>query len=77
VPDRLPIIDMHLHAAPADSQGPPPLGFPLHAASPLVHDPQKDWADTFIAWLSEPEPGRVLSPTTDAELKSQTLGRHG
>lgn len=25
-PKRLPILDMHLHAMAADSQGPPPLG---------------------------------------------------
>lgn len=73
MPRRLPIIDMHLHAVPADSQGPPPLAFPLYAVSQPVHDPQIDWADTFIEWLSEPEPGRVVLPATDAELKVQTL----
>lgn len=73
MPGRLPIIDMHLHAVPADSQGPPPLAFPLHAASHLVHESQSDWADMFLEWFNEPEPGYVISPTTDAELKTQTL----
>lgn len=45
----------------------------MHTASHLVHESEKDWADTFIEWFKEPDPGRVLSPTTDAELKIQTL----
>jgi hypothetical protein len=73
VPGRPPIIDMHAHALRVDSQGPPPLAFPLHAASHLVHDPQRDWSDEFREWFKESNPGRIPSPATDAELKRQTL----
>jgi hypothetical protein len=34
-----PIIDIHVHAVPADSQGPPPLAFPMPVREWPVHDP--------------------------------------
>lgn len=69
----LPIIDMHLHAIPADGQGPPPLGlcpgtvFPAIAAG-------TPWADTFMQHLKQPPCAQpIWSPATDAELMTRTL----
>jgi uncharacterized protein len=69
-----PIIDMHLHAMPADANGPPPLGlcapFPEY---PLANS-SEEWGKTFIAWQKKP-PCRdpVWSPQTDQELMQQTI----
>lgn len=69
-----PIIDMHLHALPADANGPPPLGlcapFPEYPLASF----SKEWAKTFIDWQKKP-PCRnpVWSPLTDQELMQQTI----
>ena len=69
-----PIIDMHLHALPAASNGPPPLGL----CAPFLEYPlasfSKEWGKTFIAWQKKP-PCRdpVWSPQTDQELMQQTI----
>jgi hypothetical protein len=67
-----PIIDMHLHAMPADYQGSPPVGFSLRG-SPPVHDPLNPWAETFDAWHKDPEINQLFSPMTDDELRDETL----
>lgn len=45
----------------------------MYSAPHMVHEPQKDWAETFMESIKEPDPGRLLSPTTDTELRIQTL----
>lgn len=67
-----PIIDMHLHAMPADFQGPPPLGFRLGSAYP-PHDPATEWSDVFLSWHKERVGNQILSSITDYELRDQTL----
>jgi predicted TIM-barrel fold metal-dependent hydrolase len=70
----LPIIDMHLHAMRADSNGPPPLGlcspfpeYPLGSAS-------QDWGTTFMEWQKNPPcKDPVWSPETDEELMRATI----
>ena len=42
----LPVIDVHLHASAADSQGPPPLGLCGRGQFP-VWDQRQTWGDTF------------------------------
>lgn len=70
--ERQPIIDMHMHALPADANGPPPLGLclPLTThASPL--DPGRD---SFSLTSADPPcPDPVWSPMTDREVMEQTI----
>ena len=73
--ERLPIIDMHLHALTADDNGPPPLAvcIPLLSHLPRL-DPHTSWAEVFITALRNPscaEP--IWSPTTDDSLMEQTI----
>jgi len=71
--ERLPIIDVHLHALPVDDQGPPPVAmctpFPLP-----VWDQTMPYGQVFMAMLKNPPcDDPVWSPTTDSELLSRTL----
>jgi uncharacterized protein len=71
--DRLPIIDMHLHALAADAQGPPPLAMCTPMQFP-VWDPDQSYAETFLAIQKNPHcPDPVWSPETDEELMTQTI----
>ncbi len=69
-----PVIDMHLHASPASSQGPPPLAL---CAPPISYPPANtgvDWAGTFMAFMKNPPCNNPLrSPMTDRELMERTL----
>jgi hypothetical protein len=70
----LPIIDMHLHANPADAHGLPPVGI----CAPADHLPTRDpaWSSAeFAAALGRLEHCRaiLLSPETDDELMRRTL----
>jgi uncharacterized protein len=71
---QLPIIDMHLHALPADANGPPPLGlcapFPEYPLASF----SEQWGQTFMDWQKNP-PCRdpLWSPSTDQELMQQTI----
>ena len=70
---RLPIIDMHLHAYAADENGPPPLGLcvpVLSHLSPL--DPNREVFKHPVAkapLCSDP----IWSPVTDQALMEQTI----
>jgi uncharacterized protein len=71
---REPVIDMHVHASPANNQGPPPLGM----CTPL--DPMPGWTqlrsfpEEFLELFKKPRcPDPVWSPMTDAELMQQTI----
>lgn len=72
--ERLPIIDMHLHALAADAQGPPPLAM----CTPLVPapgwDPARPFGEMFMAIGKEPPcDDPVWSPTTDEDVMAETL----
>jgi predicted TIM-barrel fold metal-dependent hydrolase len=72
--DRLPIIDMHLHALAADSQGPPPLGICAPFEEFPTWDPGQPYEATFIAMLKQPScADPVWSPETDEEVMQQTI----
>lgn len=71
--ERLPIIDVHMHALPADHQGPPPVAmctpFPMPAWDPAV-----PYGEVFMGMLKNPPcDDPVWSPVTDAELQSETI----
>lgn len=69
----LPIVDMHLHAQTADSQGPPPLAVctPFQG---IVRDANEDWARVFLALQKKPPcPDPVWSPAADNALMNETL----
>lgn len=69
-----PIIDMHLHAMPADANGPPPLGLCAPFSEFPLADFDRSWADTFIAWQKEPPcPDPVWSPRTDEALMQESI----
>jgi len=71
--ERLPIIDMHLHAMAADAQGPPPLAMCTPMEFP-VWDQNQPYGMTFMSMQKEPEcADPVWSPETDEELMNQTI----
>lgn len=71
--ERLPIIDMHLHAMPADAQGPPPLAMCTPLQLP-VWNPDRPYAETFTSIQKNPQcPDPVWSPETDEEIMNQTI----
>lgn len=73
-PRPLPVIDVHLHAQAADSQGPPPLGLCPGAPRFPTRDPQQLWPDIFVAHLKKPPcENPVWSPMTDDALREQTI----
>jgi hypothetical protein len=71
---RPPIIDMHVHAYPANAQGLPRLAM----CTPIDPMPNRDqagpYAQTFLSRLKNPigdDP--VWSPLTDEELMTRTV----
>lgn len=70
---RLPIIDMHLHALPADHLGPPPLAM----CSPMpfpAWDPERPYGEVLMALHKNPpcaEP--VWSPESDEAMMDETI----
>lgn len=71
--ERLPIIDVHMHALHADDQGPPPVAMCTPMPAP-VWDPAIPYGEVFMGMLKNPpcnDP--VWSPTTDEELRSRTI----
>ena len=72
--DRLPIIDMHLHANAADEQGPPPVGICAPYEEFPLWDPSQPYDETFMAMLKQPPcADPIWSPITDEELMTQTI----
>lgn len=69
------IIDMHLHALPADAQGPPPLGMCAPFDVFPTFDPATEsYGDVFMARLKQPPcEDPVWSPETDEGVMEQTL----
>lgn len=73
--EPLPVIDMHLHAAAADAQGPPPVGIctPIHSFP--AWDPATPYGATFMGMLKKPPcDDPVWSPLTDEALMTETIG---
>jgi predicted TIM-barrel fold metal-dependent hydrolase len=69
-----PIIDMHLHAAAADSQGPPPVAICTPIDPCPAWDPQRPYRETWIAMLKQPAcSDPVWSPETDEAVMSATI----
>lgn len=73
--EPLPIIDMHLHAVPADENGHPPLGLcvPMLTYAPAL-DSGTSWGDVFWASFKDPPcAAPIWSPRTDQELLEETI----
>jgi hypothetical protein len=71
---RLPIIDMHLHASTADASGPPPLALCVPIPAFPTRDPARPWPDIWIEWQKNPPcADPVWSPPTDQALMEQTI----
>lgn len=72
--NKLPIIDMHLHALPAALNGPPPTAICAPPEEMPVHDPAKSWAEGFNQYLKNPKcENAVWGPVTDKEVMDNTL----
>jgi len=71
---RPPIIDMHLHALAADSQGPPPVAMCTPFDGFMAWDPVQPFGAAFMARLKNPScSDPVWSAKTDQELMLQTI----
>ena len=71
--ERLPIIDVHMHALPADHQGPPPVAMCTPFPDP-VWDPGIPYGEVFMGMLKNPPcDDPVWSPATYSALQSQTI----
>jgi predicted TIM-barrel fold metal-dependent hydrolase len=69
----LPVIDVHVHASAAGSQGPPPMGL-CTPFSGITPDSSQEWGDVFMALLKKPPcSDPVWSPMTDDALMNETL----
>ncbi|MFN1834946.1 amidohydrolase family protein [Balneola sp. MJW-20] len=72
--DRLPIIDMHMHAFPADQQGPPPLALCSPMEEFPAWDQRKPYGEVWMDILKNPTcEDPMWSPETDEELRNQTI----
>lgn len=71
---REPIIDVHVHAQGAASQGPPPLGMCTPLDPMPLWTQQAPYPDVFLDFFKKPRcADPVWSPMTDAELMNQTV----
>ena len=69
-----PIIDMHLHAARAGANGPPPTGICLPFTEQPTRDPAHGWGESFGRLMKNPPcPDPVWGPATDQAVLDQTL----
>lgn len=72
--EQLPVIDMHMHALAADSEGPPPLGMCTPIDPFPAWDPATPYPDVFLAMLKKPNcKDPVWSPESDEDLLSRTI----
>lgn len=70
----LPVLDMHLHANAADSQGPPPLAVCLGLAGLPAWDQRGAWPEQFIGWSKQPPCANpIWSPATDDAVRAETV----
>ena len=69
----LPILDVYLHAVPADHLGPPPRAICTPMPSP-AWDPGRPYRELFDSLAKNPPcPDPVWSPMTDEEMMNQTI----
>lgn len=72
--ERLPIIDMHMHALAADQQGPPPVAICSPFDQFPAWDPVQPYSELWLDLLKNPPcDDPIWSPNTDEELMNQTL----
>ena len=70
----LPVIDMHLHAEPIGSYGPPPVAICAPYVTWPQYDPSEPEGAYAMRFVKEPECEKPLwSPTTDDALMKDTL----
>lgn len=71
--EHLPILDVHLHAVPADHLGPPPRAMCTPMPSP-AWDPSQPYKKQFDGLAKDPPcPDPVWSPTTDEAMMKETI----
>lgn len=72
--ERLPVIDMHLHAQTADTHGPPPLAMCTPMAPLPAWDPAEPYFDVFLAMWKQPAcEDPIWSPMTDEEVLARMI----
>jgi hypothetical protein len=72
--EKLPVIDMHLHAHGADLNGPPPTTICAPPEEMPHHDPDEPWASGFQEWLQDSVcPTAITGAKNNEELKQKTL----
>ena len=72
---KCPIIDVHLHALPADTNGPPPIFIcPGGAASNLEYTGETTWRKKFGERLANPPcDNPIAGSQTDDQVRNQTI----
>jgi uncharacterized protein len=72
---RLPILDVHLHASAADGNGPPPMALCVPVLTQVTAlDPNRAWRDVWMAAVKKPPcSDPIWSPMTDAAVMEQTI----
>ena len=71
--ERLPILDVHLHAVPADHHGPPPVAMCTPLEFP-AWDPNQHFPEVFASHYSNPPcSDPVWSPETDEEMIAEMV----
>ena len=69
-----PILDMHLHAMPADFSGPVPTAHCISSAIPGAAAGNKTYAETWMHHLANPAcKNPVWSPATEQEIMTDTI----
>lgn len=69
-----PIIDMHVHAFPADGNGPPPLAACAGFASDLRYDPATPWREALIRRSKDTQcEDPIWSAMTDDAVREETI----
>lgn len=73
--ERLPVIDVHMHALAADFQGPPPMAMCTPIEPMPTWDPSRPYGETFMATMKDDPPcdDPVWSPMTEEEIMAQTF----
>ncbi len=71
---QLPVLDMHLHAEPIKSYGPPPVAICAPYVTWPMHDPSEPEGAYAMRFVKEPPCEKPLwSPTTDEAFMNDTL----
>ena len=72
--EPLPIIDMHVHALPADVYGPPPVAMCAPFETFPAWDPAQPYGALFMAMQKQPPcENPVWSPETDEAVMTETV----